>query len=227
MPSWNIHIAHAERLLADDRWESWHIRDANAFVFGNLVPDIYVGYMVPDPSKKIAYKDTHLAEADFIPTPDASTFFERYLREGDFSEVTLGAWCHLLCDHYYNLRTIEYIARIGVEPGTSTRIRKQADFDVFGRTHEISWQCSPYPALIAQCAAFEQYPIEAADVEKTCEAVRQVIAKNSAEHVETPTYDLLSKRFFHDTFCEVQDVLTRGLTLVSRGEDARHLGRPL
>ena len=47
MPSWNIHIAHAEGLLEDGGPFAGVVRDRNAFLFGNFVPDIYVGYMVP------------------------------------------------------------------------------------------------------------------------------------------------------------------------------------
>ena len=43
MPSWNIHIAHAEGLLAKDGPVARVVRDRNAFLFGNLIPDIYVG----------------------------------------------------------------------------------------------------------------------------------------------------------------------------------------
>lgn len=47
MPSWNIHIAHAERLLKGGGSVARAVRDGNAFLFGNLIPDIYVGYMCP------------------------------------------------------------------------------------------------------------------------------------------------------------------------------------
>ena len=156
MPSWNIHIAHVERLLAHPRWESFGVGDVNAFVFGNVVPDIYVGYMVPDATKKIEYKDTHITEAHFIPTPDASEFYRRYVAGKEASEVTLGSWCHLLCDHYYNLRTIQYIDRVGVRPSEQTRIRKQGDFDLFGRSLEISFVPMLIDRLEEECKAFPQ-----------------------------------------------------------------------
>ena len=47
MPSWNIHIAQTERLLERGGAVARTVRDANAFLFGSLVPDIMVGYMVP------------------------------------------------------------------------------------------------------------------------------------------------------------------------------------
>ena len=69
MPSWNIHIAQAERLLARDGACARFVRDANAFLFGNLVPDIPVGYMVPG-APHIAYRETHFTEPVPIPKPD-------------------------------------------------------------------------------------------------------------------------------------------------------------
>ena len=48
MPSWNIHIAEAEMLLARDGSVAALVRDRNAFLFGSVVPDVLVGYMVPD-----------------------------------------------------------------------------------------------------------------------------------------------------------------------------------
>ena len=59
MPSWNIHIAHAEGLLEDGGPFAGVVRDRNAFLFGNFVPDIYVGYMVPSVAEPIPYRVTH------------------------------------------------------------------------------------------------------------------------------------------------------------------------
>ena len=41
MPSWNIHIAQTERLLARASVLADSVRDRNAFLFGCVVPDIY------------------------------------------------------------------------------------------------------------------------------------------------------------------------------------------
>ena len=54
MPSWNIHIAHAEGLLEDGGPFAGVVRDRNAFLFGNFVPDIYVATWCrvwPSPSR--------------------------------------------------------------------------------------------------------------------------------------------------------------------------------
>ena len=69
MPSWNIHTAHVERLLREQGAEALGVRDWNAFLLGNLAPDIYVGYMVPDTTLRIDYKLTHHSIREHIPLP--------------------------------------------------------------------------------------------------------------------------------------------------------------
>lgn len=226
MPSWNIHTAHVERLLAhDDSWELG-IRDANAFMFGNLVPDVYVGYVVSPITRKIEYKDTHFANPVFIPTPNASLFYTRFVHGCDADDLTLGAWCHLICDHCYNLRTIEYIAQIGVEPGTQTRIRKQADFDLFGRTLGISMVPAPTPELMRACAGFAQYEIAETDVRAAIDAQARIVQKNQSEHISgTPAYDLLTLEFFSQTFAEVDALLYEALVSHARGGNPTGIGR--
>lgn len=222
MPSWNIHTAHVERLLKEGPLDAWGIQDANAFLFGNLVPDIYVGYMVPDASRRIEYKDTHFADPEFIPAPDAARFYELYARETT-DDLVVGAWTHLLCDHYYNLRTSEYIASIGVLPGERTRIRKQADFDLFGRTFDISAVPEVTDGLLDSCASFPQYPIGRDDVLASVRAQAAVVERNQREHVDgTPAYDLLTADFFQRTFSEVDAVLRKSL----RAHRNHRLGAP-
>lgn len=225
MPSWNIHTAHVERILNDAGPATLGVSDANAFLFGNLAPDIYVGYMVPDITRKIEYRDTHYADPGFIPAPDASLFYRKFVQHDDANDVTLGAWTHLLCDHYYNLRTIEFINRIGVEPGEQTRIRKQGDFDLFGRTLQISRVPQVMTSLVDQCARFPQYPIDEADVRGAVTAAARIVERNRTDHVDgTPEYSLLTPEFFANTFSEVNEVLHEALRAHASGADASGWG---
>lgn len=225
MPSWNIHTAHVERLLDDEAFAILGVSDVNAFLFGNLAPDIYVGYMVPDVSRKIEYKDTHYADPGFIPAPDASLFYRKFVRNVEVSDVTLGAWTHLLCDHYYNLRTIEFIDRIGVKAGEQTRIRKQGDFDLFGRTLAISRVPEVTISLVEQAANFPQYPIDEPDVRGAVAAAARIVERNRTDHVDgTPEYSLLTPAFFANTFAEVDEVLHKALRAHASGENASGWG---
>ena len=79
MPSWNIHIAQTERLLERGGAVTRAVRDANAFLFGNLVPDIMVGYMVPGIDQPVPYRKTHFAAPEFIPKPREREFWDTYV----------------------------------------------------------------------------------------------------------------------------------------------------
>lgn len=79
MPSWNIHTAHVQHLLAQGSPEEFGIKDANSFLFGNFVPDIYVGYMVEHPSGIMPYTITHLADPHAVPIPRAQEYWDTYV----------------------------------------------------------------------------------------------------------------------------------------------------
>lgn len=213
MPSWNIHIAHVERLLRDEGAEALGIRDVNAFLFGNLVPDVYVGYMVPDATARIDYKLTHLALREHIPLPRHDLFWQFYVaRRERVSDVTLGAWAHLVADHVYNARTRTHLDRIGMPPGEPARIGKQSDFALFGRTLDISLKPRVDEALLAQCAEFPPYSVAEADVRSAVGVASAMVDENRARHVRgTPAYQLLSAEFFEAARLEAHETIARGL----------------
>lgn len=216
MPSWNIHTAHVERLLSVEQPSALGIRDVNAFLFGNLVPDVYVGYMVPDISHKIPYKDTHFADPNYVPEPRYWEFFERYVAPfadewGHVSDVMLGAWSHLVADHVYNTRFNQLLVRLGLEPGTEIRVRKQGDFDTFGRTLDITLVPQATGELLAQCATFPQYAVEEPEVHATCHVMARIVASNAERHVSEPTYSLLGADYFASVPHEVDALMRAGL----------------
>ncbi|MDM8271691.1 hypothetical protein [Thermophilibacter provencensis] len=213
MPSWNIHTAHVERLLREEGAEALGITDVNAFLFGNVVPDIYVGYMVPNTTFRIDYKLTHLALREHIPLPRHDDFWEFYIeRQEHVSDMTLGAWAHLAADHVYNAHTRAYLKKIGVEPGERARVGKQADFALFGRTLDISLVPHVDQALLAQCASFGPYSILERDARAAVRSAAEIVEKNRAEHVcGTPTYQLLTAEFFEEAREEANAVIVDGL----------------
>lgn len=222
MPSWNIHTAHVERLLREEGADALGIRDVNCFLFGNFVPDIYVGYMVKPITKKIPYKETHFADPGFVPAPRYGEFWERFgwpsNVDGRVSDVVLGAWCHLMADHVYNAHTNAFLARHGIRPGEQTRIRKQRDFDVYGRTLDISRAPEVTDELLAQCAAFPQYAIEEADVRASVREAHVIVDRNRTEHVNgTPEYAMLDARFFAETSREADELMRRSLLAYAAG----------
>ena len=124
----------------------------------------------------------------------------------------LGAWAHLVCDAGYNGATRHYIAEIGVKPGDRTRIRKQKDFELYGRTFFLERRVPLTPSLIDECAAFPQYPILAEDVERGVKAADVLLDGNNERHLaDAPTYSLLTPEFFRTTGDRVDETLRQGL----------------
>ena len=213
MPSWNIHTAHVERLLREVGADALGVRDANAFLLGNLAPDIYVGYMVPNTTVRIDYKLTHHSIREHIPLPRYDEFWRYYVAgQANVSDVTLGAWAHLVADHVYNAHTRAYLASIGMDPGERARVGKQGDFALFGRTLDISLVPRVDDALIGQCAAFPPYSILERDLRAACDAAAAIVERNRAEHVDgTPEYQLLTPEFFETARQEAHDTIVAGL----------------
>ncbi len=223
MPSWNIHTAHVERLLSEEAPSALGIRDVNAFLFGNLVPDVYVGYMVPNPTRKIEYRKTHFADPGYVPEPRYGEFFQKWVApyadpDGSVTDVMLGAWMHLVADHVYNAHFNKLLDERGLRPGTEIRIRKQSDFATFGRTLDISMVPEPTPELIWQCACFPQYAIEEQDVRAACSVMADIVRENIEHHVSDPDYSLLSREYFSEVPNELDALMRKGLHAYAAGD---------
>ena len=242
--------------------------DANAFLFGNVVPDIFVGYMVPGIEHPIPYRITHFAKPEPIPKPREREFWDTYVAPqveqladagglmagakgpiigpGSITPVastpvdgpaapggtaphvvvavavedvplarsrfdlTLGAWAHLLADTIWNTRVNEYLAAHGGKPSEGFRIKKQADFDAFGKTLRITSVPRETDALAAAAEAFPQYPIGRRYVHDSITVIHEIVRTNggTAEHLP---YRLLTDAFFASTFAEVIETTEEAL----------------
>ncbi len=227
MPSWNIHIAHVERLLAEEGTTGLGVRDVDAFLLGNLVPDIYVGYMVPDATTRIDYKLTHLTLRNHIPVPRCDEFWDFYCVNprgygaACVTDLVKGAWCHLVCDHVYNSHTRDWLARVGMRPGEEARIAKQADFADFGRTLGISMSVQVSDAVLAQCEAFPQYRIAETDAIAAARVAQGIVEENTTNHLDgTPDYRLLTADFFEAARQEAHATMVEGLHKLAEAEKA-------
>ena len=263
MPSWNIHIAHTERLLGDEGPLAAAVRDRNAFLFGCVVPDIYVGYMVPGISDPIPYHVTHFADPEPIPKPREEEFWNTYvaplmidvsggtsasptsiveergrlnrvhypqfyrdaeplpeLSESDFSvasadvsrsvlDLALGVWTHLVADNVWNTRVNEFLEAHGGKPCEEFRIKKQGDFDWFGKTLDIVSVPRATERLYAAAARFPQYPIPREYVLKTIGVMHEIVRESSGI-TDHPPYRLLTEAFFDATAHEIAELAEAG-----------------
>ncbi len=334
VPSWNIHIAHAEDVLARGGGLAAAVRDRNAFLFGNVLPDIRVGYMVPGIVEPIPYRITHFAKPEHIPKPREWEFWDTYVApaltgeapcgatgcelftlqqeldrinrvhypqryanaaavvdpsrgsvagaavaagspvavdsagtagasapastgasssagansaagvmEADscapaparlscrgaalnhpggaktpaanealsgadvaqsVRDMVLGTWLHLLADNIWNVRVNEYLDSIGGKPSEGFRIKKQGDFNWFGKTLSISSIVCATDRLAAAAGRFPQYPISRDEALYTAAVVHETVRENPG-NPEHPPYRLLNDDFFANTFIEVAE----------------------
>ncbi len=218
MPSWNIHTAHVERLLMEKGADALGIKNVDAFLLGNVLPDIYVGYMVKNTTYRIDYKLTHLTLRSHIPIPRQQEFWDFYIENPQgygapcVSDVVRGAWCHLVCDNVYNTHTRNFLQTVHMRPGECARVRKQADFADFGRTLDISMVPVANKDLYMQCEAFPMYSVARKDVEAAIDVCQEIVHENQAHHIEgTPDYQLLTPEFFETARSEAHQTMVEGL----------------
>ncbi len=331
-----MHIAHAEDVLAREGGLAAAVRDRNAFLFGNVLPDIRVGYMVPGIVEPIPYRITHFAKPEHIPRPREWEFWDTYvapslagetpcgatgcelftlqqeldrinrvhypqryadtaaaadpprgpgagagavaslvrggtdtagasapastgassgggangaagvleadscapaparlscrgaaadhaggvgaattgeaLSDADVAQsvrdMVLGTWLHLLADNVWNVRVNEYLDSIGGKPSEGFRIKKQGDFNWFGKTLSISSIVCATDRLAAAAGRFPQYPISRDEVLYTTAVVHETVRENPG-NPEHPPYRLLNDDFFASAFAEVAESAER------------------
>ena len=205
MPSWNIHTAQVERLLAERSAENLGIGDPNAFLFGNYVPDIYLGYMVPGTTYRIDYRITHAASYSAIPVPNADKFWDDYLmchRPASPAglSLVLGAWAHLATDRIYNGRFRTFWETHDAPVGDELRQRKQGDFYLFGRSLSISTCVDATPELLEAARTFVPYSILADDAKRAMEIANSFVKEKADGALPDGRYRLLSAEWMTETF---------------------------
>ena len=211
MPSWNIHTAHVERLLAEHRAEDLGIADVNAFLFGNYVPDIYLGFMVQDTTFRIDYCLTHLATPSVTPIPDAAEFWDtciarRRPKTDSAMSLTLGAWAHLVADRIYNGNFRDFCATRDTPQGDELRLLKQGDFHLFGHSLDISSLVEVTPDLLDAANRFRPYSILPDDVRRATDVANAIVGGHDVKSYPE-TFQLLTEEWMNATFDTCADLL--------------------
>ena len=224
MPSWNVHTAHVQRLLKEGTASSFGIRDVDAFLFGNYVPDVYVGYMLPHPSGILPYALTHFADPCAIPIPREREFWDLYVEPTleipanvPIGPAAITVEEGVRISRVYNTATHAWLERFHVPTGEATRIRKQGDFDKFGRTLPITLTCEATSVVLTQAAEFPQYALRERDVRRSVDVARGIVEDNQRNHIDgTPEYSLFTSDFFFEVFEHATELLVERLSDYAR-----------
>ena len=149
MPGWIMHLVTAEEVRKQLEV------DKDSFLFGNILPDVYNGYIVSNLSHKIEHKISHYdtkqkIEEKIYSLPGVQAFVEKNKSILENNSVALGYLTHLMTDYYWNKKTFtkKYIYN---EQGKVGKVRlkdgrilqthdkleamylKQGDFKVFSK----------------------------------------------------------------------------------------------
>lgn len=250
-------MAQTEELFRRDGSLARAVRDRNAFLFGSIVPDIFVGYMVPSVTEPIPYIITHFAKSEPIPKPREDEFWNAYVKpllgtaerggathlptlneerewlnrvhypkrfegqpplppidgpcdlqpsEDDVArsvfDMVLGTWAHLVADNLWNTRVNEFLDALGDKPSNEFRIKKQTDFDKFGRTFALSAIPRATERLFQAAERFPQYKIARRYTLESVGVCHEIVRTNQGVADHEP-YRLLTDEFFTSTFNEV------------------------
>ena len=215
MPSWIIDLAHAEQLLADAGTAQLGIDDWNSFLVGSILPDIPVGFMVPNPRKHIRYIYTHCADPVPIPVPREQEFFEAHLACGSASSLERGIWAHIACDALYNQATIDFLDRQKIAAGEPARIGKQGDFMLFGKSLATGKGPIGSDEVMAELDRFADWRPDKDDV-RTGIAVAQSFINTHPQPVNPADYQLLDEEFFTATWEKTHRYLLEKLKMTSK-----------
>ncbi len=116
-------------------------------------------------------------------------------------DLVLGTWMHLVADNLWNTRVNEFLDAHGGKPSEQFRIKKQGDFDAFGKTLRIDWVPRPTPRLLATAARFPQYAIDEQTTLLAIGVAHETVRTNHAP-AEPYQYRLLTSEFFIQAFAE-------------------------
>lgn len=219
MPSWNLHCAHAQYVLDNYDYKKLGIEDPNCFVFGNYVPDIYVGYMVQPITKTIRYTTTHFAVPETIPIPSYNEFWDVAIQSSldlghRVDDIVLGTWAHLVADNIYNTYTKIWLKENNVPEGEHARVMKQGDFEKYGRTLSLKYKCEPSIRLLKQSKGFCMYSIEEVDVRASVEVANSIVDRASRyDEYFVPDYELFTSWWFEMVSTKVNNKIIEGLEL--------------
>lgn len=128
MPSWGIHFATAKRV------NELLKLDENQFLFGNILPDLPNGYLIPEIQFQKSYNETHYIDCgcdnylNLPKIPNSNSFYNQYKTHFE-NAVIVGYYVHLLTDQYWNTEFINRYVTLGVDVCFNTV--KQLDFCLF------------------------------------------------------------------------------------------------
>lgn len=196
MPSWSIHLSVAGKV-----YEKFHKRygwlGENEFLFGNILPDLFEGHVVPGLSCVVDDYSTHFPKQQTIkgvtiPIPDLKRFLEQY-QDKLKNSVIFGYYCHLFTDCFWNRfffentlrekRKKDHLPQVILQTGEIRELpfqevnaMKQNDFRIFCQ-HLSQTETIIYPnfsnKILDEVKQIKEFNFTKKDIEKTIDFIHK------------------------------------------------------
>ncbi len=199
MPSWITHLVTANKLSNKIK-----INDKNSFLFGNIMPDILINYIVKNTSIHKNYKETHFSEKRVIngislDFPQPENFFNLY-KENMNNSVVLGYYIHLITDYFWNeisyskyFKGSHTIVELQLLDGTTKKCSfddaihiKQKDFKIFTeylKNNNKIERIKYTEDLLKNCKQIKEIPLTKEDIENSIVEVENYIIGNGNDDI--------------------------------------------
>lgn len=210
MPSWGTHLYISKKVA-----EKLNIDNKAEFMFGNIMPDMYSGWVVRDASKTIIYDISHFGSrydinASKYMLPDYIAFKEKYINNFD-SPLIFGYFCHLLTDHIFNYNafgkhyiksgnnTVAIVLNDGSKifaNGDEARICKQRDFALLSHKMLLGMQLPNFCVtceLEKSAKIIEEMQVKKDDIEKVVDYLNNIITEDEAKKISRNDYIMFKK----------------------------------
>lgn len=125
-----------------------------------------------------------------------------------------------MTDHVYNERFRDYCTERDIEVSDALRVRKQSDFDLFGRSLPIESHVQITPELLQAAHDFPPYRVLEEDVRRAVEAADAIVDGNVPPQGAESHYQELSEAWLQDTFDACNGLLSVWLSAWRRLEEA-------
>lgn len=189
--------------------------DYNEFMIGNVLPDIYGGWIIKDASKKLEYEITHYGKITKINShkfmlPDYNAF----LKDNSIKNnpLALGYLCHILSDKFFNEYAFElkYIKdnkekvvyvrdknySIIKADEKKAREMKQSDFALYSSIILSSNHFNPVSIdeeVLSHSRMIKNVDIESEDLYKLEKHLNSMFKEHKKEKIKEDMYQMFSK----------------------------------
>lgn len=212
MPSWPMHLLIAKGISKKIKLKA---NKANQFMIGNLLPDIYSGYIIEDASKVLEYEVSHYGTVTKVNGYDYTLpDYEKFINENEIKEnyVAIGYLTHILTDYFFNQYAFELkyikndkdevvairnkVHEIVKSNSDMARVTKQNDFKIYSNYILLNNKFKCFDInddVLNEAKRIKQIEIENEDLLKMKKYVDNMLKDKQIEKLDEDALEMFSK----------------------------------